>query len=353
MINASRLVEWLKTKQVNPTDPLLVAVSGGLDSMSLLSLTVQANLNIQVAHVNYGLRGEESDLDERLVADFCKSHDLRLHVSRWSPDDKKDGSTQMQCRDHRYQFFEQVMEKNGLSATLLAHHSDDQVETVLLNIFKGTGINGLVGMPEKREQYLRPFMQFSREEIASYAKVNGVPCREDVSNSEDKYERNFIRNQVLPAIRSRFPEAPHAILKTASNLSSAKDLLNHVSDKLKDDFLNQTPNGIVIDLNALKLQVGHQFLLYEWLKEYGFNGSQVNDLLSSAESGATFLSSGHRAVLNRGKLEVVKSLNEPQRSSSFHFSDPPAGWTAESYSKSENWVPDLAINVAEFDFDKI
>lgn len=353
MINASKLVEWLKGKAVKPADPILVAVSGGMDSMFLVGLAVQAKLNIQVAHVNYGLRDEDSDLDQKLVADFCKSHDLALHVSRWSPQDSETGSIQMQCRDHRYQFFEQVMEKNGLVATLLAHHSDDQVETILLNLIKGTGIIGLVGMPEKRGRFLRPLLHLSREEIASYVEANGIAYREDVSNSADKYERNFIRNQVLPTIKNRFAEAPQAILKTAINLSSAKDLLNDVSDKLKNEFLAPTHNGIIIDLHALKLQVGHQFLLYEWLKEYGFNGSQVNDMLSSTASGARFLSADHTAILNRGKLQVFRSLDKPEGSKQFHLSQPPKGWTVESYSKPEKWFPDHAINVAEFDMHKI
>ena len=136
----SKLLTSLEGLGVDKEAKILLAVSGGKDSMCLLHLCLENGMNVEVGHVNYGLRGEDSDLDEALVRSFCVGHAVPFHVSNWMPDESLKGSVQMQCRDYRYAFFEKVMDNNELEATLLAHHADDNVETALLNFFKGTGM---------------------------------------------------------------------------------------------------------------------------------------------------------------------------------------------------------------------
>jgi tRNA(Ile)-lysidine synthase len=334
-------------------DKVVIACSGGRDSMCLLQLSLDKGLNLEVAHVNYRLRGKESDADEALVRDFCERHSIPCHVSNWTPDTSEHGSIQMQCRAHRYQFFEKVMNEHGLTTTFLAHHANDNVETVLLNLFNGTGINGLAGMPVQRDRYFRPLLSVFRKEIENYLEEFDIPFRDDVSNFESKYDRNFVRNELLPLIEKRFAGSNDNMVRSIGHLGSAKELLDYQVERLKPEYWNELRDSFSCNLSKLKLIPGHPHLLFSWLSPYGFNANQIDGILNQ-KTGAEFRSSEFSVVISRDEIigEKIENANE-ELQIALNFENPPKGWTVEQYSKPEVWSPNQQNNVAEFDAEKL
>ena len=198
---------------VPPESALLVGVSGGVDSMTLLDVLRRLGYRVQAAHVNYGLRGDASDADEALVRAYGERHGIPVHVEAMDgPAMQADtGSFQEAARQARYTFFDTIARREGLPVVAAAHHADDQAETVLMHLFRGAGIEGLSGMPPARPllpgsavRLVRPMLSVSRREIEAYAAANGVPWRTDASNAESAYRRNALRNDILPAIEAAF-----------------------------------------------------------------------------------------------------------------------------------------------------
>lgn len=182
----------------------LLAVSGGVDSMVLLYLISnfksQISNSFVVAHINYKLRGKDSDLDQKLVEEFCENHQIKLHIYQVSEKDQKpeNASIQLWARELRYRFFREIQERENLKYLITAHHLNDQLETFFINLSRGSGITGLSGIPTNENQILRPLLPFSKEEIYAFAKENDIPFREDISNAKNDYLRNKIRNTIIP-----------------------------------------------------------------------------------------------------------------------------------------------------------
>lgn len=345
---------WLEANSAVSVQTSLLAVSGGLDSMVLIHLCHSSNLKVEVAHINYGLRGRESDLDEELVVQTCQGFGIKFHVSRWK-DETETGSVQMRCREFRYKEFSRLMDQQGFSNTLVGHHADDSVETVLINLFRGTGFRGLTGITENRSQILRPLLQTNRAEILAYAKKHGVKYRDDHTNFESDYDRNFIRNEVLPVMATRFENASQGIQKTAANMSQAAEFIEQqVLDLLKPQSSESGLGTIRIDLENPRLGKHRHFILCEYLRQFGFNHAQVSDMQKAAHSGATFSSQTHVVTHDRGELII-------QPFSSLHtvatqrvdLKTPPSGFSFSTIQKTKNWSPDQAANVAEIDLQKI
>jgi tRNA(Ile)-lysidine synthase len=349
MILNSKLRSPLADLDVHQEARFLLAVSGGMDSMCLLHLCLENGMNVEVGHVNYGLRGEDSELDEALVRSFCEGHSVPFHVSNWTPDESLKGSIQMQCRDYRYAFFDKVMDSNDLELTLLAHHADDNVETVLLNLFNGTGITGLSGMPNKRDRYYRPLLGVSRADIERYVQHNEVPFRDDVSNFGSKYDRNFVRNNLLPAVGERFEGAIKNIGRSIQNVNSAKQLLDYFDQSLKSKYFLELGTGFTCNLTELKTQPGYQYLLFTWLSKYGFNANQIAGVLDQ-KTGAEFRADAFRLVVSRNTIEgeLIRPRAENQNKP-FNFQCPPKGWEVSTTRKLDGWTPDPQEYVGEFD----
>lgn len=342
----------IQNLRIESSEKVLIACSGGLDSMCLLNLCLNKGLNVEVAHVNYGLRGEDSKADEDLVRSFCKRHSIPIHISKWTPKASESGSLQMQCRNHRYQFFDDLMDKHGMPITFLAHHANDNVETVLLNLFKGTGINGLSGIPEQRDRFFRPLLAVFRAEIENYVNEFEVPYNDDVSNFESKYDRNFIRNEVLPLIEKRFTGSAENMVRSIGNLRQTNEFLNHEIGKLKSIYWTANGDGFTCELSKLKQLPGHQHLLFTWLSPFGFNTEHINGILQQ-KTGAEFRSHNYRIVVSRDKFMGEKIETNQKRQILFNLNDPPNGWTVESYPKTEDWNADPTKNTGEFDFDRL
>lgn len=216
-----------KLKKTYTGNTCYVACSGGVDSMLLLYLLIQAELNPIALHVNYGLRQEESDLDQALVESFCQEQGVRCEVHR-SDLSQYRGNIQLKAREVRYAFFGRQLMKNEQSVLFLGHHADDQVETFFINLARNAGMNGLSGMKERSGSFIRPLLSLKKEEIYSWANSKQIPWREDRSNAESKYTRNKLRNIIIP-------EITHQIPSLGASISLIQDVFqrNYDSNKVK------------------------------------------------------------------------------------------------------------------------
>jgi tRNA(Ile)-lysidine synthase len=283
------------------TDRILVAVSGGKDSMALLHLFYKNGYAVEAAHFNFKLRGSESDLDEKLVRTFCETHGIPLHVT--SADtlafaQKNKLSTQMAARALRYSWFKEVMSERNLDYMATAHHLNDNLETLLLHISKGTGPTGLTGIPAKSNRIIRPLLESTSEEILTYLQKEGITWREDLSNQKNDYARNRIRNKIIPQLKIINPGLEQTV---SVNINRFKDLHAIFREQLASFQAQIRKEGErrKISLNLIKNTVGIHLLLEEYLKEFGFNHQDVSQLLAISHAGKVILSSSHTLTLDR------------------------------------------------------
>ena len=287
---------------------LLLTVSGGVDSMVMLDLSIRAKLPIAVAHVNHDMRGEESDKDEKLVREICIANEIQLHTYRFTPEDKPTKSFQEHARNLRYTWWNKLCDSAGYKYILTAHHKSDAIETFLFNLSRGAGIKGLSSIPNVNQNILRPLNPFTKAQIIEYAKLNAVKYREDSSNQEIKYERNKIRNITIPYLKSIDPNIEDAIAKSIANLSKEQSLLKQLVHSTIDSHTEMLITGYQsIKINQLiqKYKSDTSQLLYQYLNVYGFTEDNCNKCIT-ADVGAEFHSDTHDLLKDRGTLLLRK-----------------------------------------------
>ncbi len=241
---------------LEPADRVVVGVSGGADSIVLLDLLAKLQeelaLTILVVHVNYGLRGEESDDDEKFVGELAKKYGTKFKVKQYHPhpepspvegEGNKKKNFQSEARDFRYDFFNKI-DANKIA---LAHHADDQVETILLHLIRGSGSDGLEGMSHKSGKIVRPLLKFKKEELLKYAKENGLSFREDSSNKTSKYARNLLRNEILPILKRENPNLTDHVTKTAQIIRDEGDVLNEIVAGVIEEICQERDGCITFD----------------------------------------------------------------------------------------------------------
>lgn len=292
--------------------PILVACSGGVDSMVLVNVLLNLEFKISIAHCNFQLRGEDSDGDEHFIKDFAKQYALPFYSVRFdTKEHKKENrqSTQMAARELRYQWLEQIRKENQLHAIVTAHHLDDQLETVLLNLTKGTGLKGLNGMRPKNGYIIRPFLEISKNEIVQYAHVNNIAFREDISNASDDYQRNQLRHHVVPVLQKINPALYNTTIEFIQKIHDYDILFEEHLALIKKKCWSEK-NGIVeIKMGFIKAHRAGKTILFHLLKDFGFNTDQVQQLLNSWQtketSGKQFFSEAYRLVLDRNSAFVL------------------------------------------------
>ena len=306
---------FLKDKKI------LIAVSGGLDSMTLAYLTHQLQLDIALAHCNFKLRGDESDADELFVNNYATKNNIPFFVTHFDTTqvaEKNKISIQMAARDLRYEWFNKILNKHHYNYILTAHHLDDMFETFLINLTRGTGLDGFVGIPQINENIVRPLLKFTREEINLYAQKEKIEWREDQSNLTVKYHRNKIRHKVVPVLKEINPSLLNSFQNTLNHLKNSQEiLLNHIEDIKDQIIIKEIKNNneqiifkIVIEkLNRLSHPKNY---LFEILKNYGFTEWDDVTNLGNAQSGKMVLSKTHRLIKNRGFLLLTLNPNTKQ-----------------------------------------
>lgn len=300
----SKVKDYIKKHNLlNSNDLYLVALSGGADSVALLLLLDEMGCQLHAVHCNFHLRGEESDRDERFCEQLCQQKNIpfhRIHFDTMTYAETHQVSVEMAARELRYRYFEQLRKDIGAAGVCVAHHRDDTVETVILNLVRGTGLRGLTGIQPKNGNILRPLLGVSRAEIEEYLRVKGQEYVTDHTNLETDVLRNKVRLQVIPLLRQLNPAVSENIQRTAENLSDAQAVLDAVM--LPYQHVKE------LDLSQLIDTASREYITFEWLKNYGFNGTQVRQILT-AETGRVFSSpQGYDVLVDRGHLLVEPSL---------------------------------------------
>lgn len=289
----------------------LLAVSGGADSMALAFLFHDLGLKFQIAHLNYKLRGKDSDSDQKVVQTFCEKNHIKFHLYEVSEKDKKpENSIQLWARELRYRFFKKIQKEENLEYLVTAHHLNDQLETFIINLSKASGINGLSGIPANDNKILRPLLQYSKEDIYSFAKEKNIEYREDSSNKKSDYLRNKIRNEIVPKLLETNDHFLENFKKTSSYLNQTKDFVQKQIQTIENNV--STFNLGKRILSKEKLYKESNFVKFEILKKYGFNKEEEIKKIFSAETGSLFLSNDYQLIINRDELIIINKADEKE-----------------------------------------
>ncbi len=301
-----------------PKDKLLLAVSGGLDSVVLCELSKQAGYDFVIAHCNFHLRGEESDRDEKFVNELGKKYGVEVFEKSFNTNaiaKKEKTSIEETARDLRYSWFHELIAGQTANWILTAHHADDNIETLLMNFFRGTGIKGLHGILPKQGKLLRPLLFARRNELEEYAKQSGLKFVIDHTNAENEYTRNFFRNKVIPLVIERFPEAKENLLKNIGRFGEAEVLYRQAIASHKKKLLEQKGNEVHIPVLKLLKADPLTTIVYEIISDFAFTSHQVNDVIAllQSETGKYVRSASHRIIRNRKWLIIAPNdTAEPQ-----------------------------------------
>ncbi|WP_312286442.1 tRNA lysidine(34) synthetase TilS [Chryseobacterium gleum] len=296
----------------------LLAVSGGADSMVLASLfrdfgqeIQDSKFRFQVAHINYKLRGNDSDLDQKTVQDFCEKNHIKFHLYEVSEKDQKpENSIQLWARELRYRFFKTIQEKEKLEFLVTAHHLNDQLETFIINLSKAAGINGLSGIPSHDNNILRPLLNFSKKEIYQFAELNHIEFREDLSNKKNDYLRNKIRNQIVPMLMETNDHFLENFRKSSSLLNQTKDFVQKQIQEIENNLTVFNQDYKI--LSKEKLNQENDFVKFEILKKYGFNQEEEIPKIFKAENNSSFFSKEYQLIVNRDELIFIDRSQEKE-----------------------------------------
>ena len=288
---------------------LLIAVSGGIDSVALTHLLSILNFNISLAHCNFNLRQKESDLDEVFVKELGEKLSIKVFTTHFNTEKfakENKQSTQIAARELRYNWFQELIENYKFNYVLTAHHADDNLETFLINLTRGTGLEGLTGIPEINGNIVRPLLKFSRDEVLSFAKQNKITWREDKSNASTKYIRNKIRHQILPVLKEINPSLLETFAKTTDHLKDSQQIIEDRIEKISSEIIEKEKDVIKIEIEKINRLLNPKAYLYQLLKTYNF--TEWNDIsaLLSAQSGKQVFSKTHILLKDRDFLLLSK-----------------------------------------------
>ncbi|WP_218597784.1 tRNA lysidine(34) synthetase TilS [Polaribacter sp. NJDZ03] len=288
---------------------LLIAISGGVDSVVLAHLLSTLKFNISLAHCNFNLRPIECDIDEDFVKNLGKNLNTKVftihfNTTQFAKENKQ--STQIAARNLRYDWFNELIEKHQFDYILTAHHADDNLETFLINLTRGAGLDGLTGIPEINGNIIRPLLKFSREEILTFVKENNISWREDKSNASTKYIRNKIRHQILPVLKEINPSLLETFEKTTAHLKESQQIIEDRINEISAETIATENNISKIDISKIEKLSNPKAYLYQLLKDYNFTEwNDVADLLS-AQSGKQVISKTHTLLKDRNFLILTK-----------------------------------------------
>ena len=300
---------------IKPGDRILLAVSGGIDSMVMTHLFLQTGNKLGIAHCNFSLRASESDLDEEMVSKYAEEHNIEFFSTRLETKAyaRKNGlSVQMAARELRYNWFEQIRMENGYDSIAIAHNLNDNIETLMINLIRGTGISGLTGMKPEANHIIRPLLFATRQEIIYYCNRNMITYREDLSNADTKYLRNKIRHLIIPLLKEINPSVESTLSETAEIITGINEIVTDYIDDLRKKVSVITDEYIAFKISLLKPYLRKKVILFELFRPYGIGDVALNDLINIIEgkTGGRLFTGSHRIVKNRKDLLVQSIRNE-------------------------------------------
>ncbi|WP_428741393.1 tRNA lysidine(34) synthetase TilS [Tenacibaculum sp.] len=300
---------------------LLIAISGGVDSVVLTHLFHKLGFTIALAHCNFQLRGDESHLDEEFVKNLGKELSINTFTTRFDTNEfaiNNKLSTQLAARELRYTWFQQLIEEKNFDYILTAHHADDNLETFLINFTRGTGLEGLTGIPPINGNIVRPMLTFSRDEILNFAKKNNIEWREDKSNAETKYLRNKIRHQISPTLKELNPNILTSFNKTIDHLNQSQQIINDKIEEISTEILTKEDDLLKINIEKLLKFSDPKAYLYQLLKPYKFTEWDDVYSLIYAQSGKRILTKFYTLLKDRDFLLLLRT-NEKSSLTDEHF----------------------------------
>ena len=294
-----------------PGDQLIVGCSGGIDSVTLCDLLFLSGNPFSIAHMNFQLRGQESERDAAFVRSLAESYKVSLHYKTADTTtyaEEHSVSIQVAARELRYAWFNELIKTSDNKRTfiLTAHHGDDAIETSVMHFFRGTGIRGLTGIPERNNGIIRPLLRFSRDEIAQYAKDRKLGWVEDSSNASEKYTRNYVRNQLIPSAEKMFPAVKQNLGENLRRFSEVNEIYQQAITRIRKKLVIAEGEGFKIPVAGLINSNPFDTILFECFNPFGFHAAQVPELLSlcTATSGKRISSSTHTVTRNRNWLLI-------------------------------------------------
>ena len=288
----------------------LVALSGGVDSMVLANLFIQNNLNFSIAHCNFDLRAKESNADQEFVLSWSRKNKINYYHSKFTTKvfcDKSKVGIQEGARNLRYNWFNELRVIHKFDYVVTAHHLDDQLETYLINTMRGTGLNGLLGIPEKTNNLFRPLLQVLKDEILVYADINKIDFREDSSNFKNDYYRNMIRNMIIPEFKNFDDNVMLKFKTTVNNLMSTRIFVDIITKQTKDKLFDEDKNMVKVKIDELLNLKPLDFFVHHLFIDYNFNFKEIIKLFKS-DSGKFIISQTH--ILTKKKNFLIITRND-------------------------------------------
>jgi len=298
-----------KLTDIPENQTYLLAVSGGADSMVLAALFQASGYRFEIAHINYKLRGEDSELDRKTVQDFCEKNHIKFHLYEVSEKDRKpENSIQLWARALRYKFFKHIQETEDLEFLVTAHHLNDQLETFIINLSKASGIHGLSGIPVNDHNILRPLLDFSKEEIYAFAKDHSIEYREDLSNKKSDYLRNKIRLEIVPKLLETNENFLENFRKSSFYLNQTKDFVQQQIVEIENRLSVFNKEHKILSKEGLDRE--SDFVKFEILKKYGFNQEEEIPKIFNAENGSSFFSKEYQLIINYDELILRRKMED-------------------------------------------
>ena len=338
MLNLTAFYSFIKQHALfDPHEKVLLAVSGGRDSVLMAHYFKQAGLDFGIAHCNFKLREQEADEEQIFTSNLADELEVPFFVTFFDTAnyaEKKAISIQMAARDLRYQWLEEIRADFDYSYIALAHHQNDAAETILLNLTRGTGIAGLHGIKPKRDKLIRPLLFLTRNEIDEIVRTEKMIYRDDSSNNSSKYARNKIRLEVIPILKELNPQLEETFKANARRFSELELILRQRIDELKKTLFVEKPNSeFEISISEIKDLNPLNTLLFGLLSPFGFTEAILNDLANNLDGqpGKIFLSPSHQIILDRGRLIVSPKQRPPAPESRIGEDAAEFTWNTESY----------------------
>jgi tRNA(Ile)-lysidine synthase len=297
-------------KLIEPGDRILLAVSGGIDSMVMTHLFQKTGFDIGIAHCNFKLRAGESDKDEELVRQYSIKHKVPFFISRFNTktySKNKGISVQMAARELRYEWFEKIRRENRYDKIAVAHNLNDNIETVIINLIRGTGIKGLTGMKSVSNRIIRPLLFATRENITMYCNKHKIVYREDKSNADTKYLRNKIRHKIIPVLKEMNPSIESTLNEAAERFTGINEIVSEYISDLRGRISEKKNDIIIFNISQLKAHLHNNAIIFELFKPFGIVNLQLNDLVKviKGKTGGQLFTGSHRIIKNRDEVIVT------------------------------------------------